>query len=78
LRAKGDYMSKLFQIEEEDLCKLEHILPELAQALMPSLNNKLRVQLRQCQSILSNVRWSYGPAGQVEILPANNDEDHRS
>ncbi len=69
-------MSKLFQIEEDDLSKLEHILPQLAQALMPTLNNKLRVQLRQCQSILSNVRWDYGPAGEVEILPAN-DSDHR-
>lgn len=70
-------MSKLFRIEEEDLGKLEHILPELSQALMPNLNNKLRVQLRQCQSILSNVRWEYGPAAEVEILPTD-DTDHRS
>jgi hypothetical protein len=70
-------MSQLFRIEEEDLSKLERLLPQLAQALMPALNNKLRVQLRQCQSILSNVRWEYGPAAQVEILPAD-DSDQRS
>jgi len=70
-------MSKLYRIEEDDLVKLERILPELSQALMPLLNNRLRVQLRQCQSILSNVRWEYGPAAEVEILPAE-DTDHRS
>ena len=70
-------MSQLFRIEEEDLSKLERIVPQLAQDLMPSLNNKLRVQLRQCQAILSNVRWEYGPAAEVEVLPAD-ESDQRS
>jgi hypothetical protein len=63
-------MSKLFRIEEEDLGELERIMPQLADALMPTLNNQLRVQLRRCKTILSNVRWEYGPATQVKIIPA--------
>lgn len=65
-------MSKLYRIEEEDLGELEKIVPHLAEALMPLLNNKLRVQLRRCKSILSDVRWQYGPAGDVEVIPADD------
>jgi hypothetical protein len=64
-------MSKLFQIYEDDLGELEQMLPQLAQALMPVLNNKLRVQLRRCQTILSSVRWDYGPPTEVEKVPAD-------
>ena len=67
-------MSKLYRIEEEDFSELEQILPQLADALMPVLNNKIRVQLRRCKSILSNVRWQYGPAGEVEIIPASDPD----
>lgn len=67
-------MSKLFRIEEEDLGELEQIIPQLADALMPALNNKLRVQLRRCKTILSDVRWEYGPAGKVGIIPATDDQ----
>jgi hypothetical protein len=66
-------MSKLHQINEEDLSELEQVMPQLAQILMPALNNKLRVQLRRCQSILSNVRWNYGPPSAVEIVPTDNE-----
>lgn len=64
-------MSKLFQIYEDDLGELERILPQLAQAMAPVLNNTLRVQLRRCQAILSSVRWDYGPPNKVEIVPAD-------
>jgi hypothetical protein len=67
-------MAKLFQIYEDDLSELEHILPQLAQALMPVSDNRLRVQLRRCQSIVSNVRWDYGPATDVEIIPTDGDQ----
>jgi hypothetical protein len=66
-------MSRLHQINEEDLSELERIMPQLAQALMPALDNKLRVQLRRCQSILSNVRWNYGPPTSVEIAPTDGE-----
>jgi hypothetical protein len=64
-------MSDLYQIEEGDLCELERTLPQLSHALMPVLNNALRMKLRRCQTVLSNVRWQYGPAAQVEIIPAD-------
>ncbi len=66
-------MSKLFQIYEEDLGELERLLPQIAEAVTPALNNKLRVQLRRCQSIMSSVRWNYGPHTNVEIIPTDED-----
>ena len=65
-------MPKLFQVAEEDLGELERILPQLAQALAPVLNNALRMKLRRCQTVLSNIRWDYGPPTDVESLPADN------
>ena len=65
-------MSKLFRIEEADLCELEAIIPQLADVLAPQSNNRIRVQLRRCKAVLSNVRWGYGPAEQVRIIPAGN------
>jgi hypothetical protein len=66
-------MSKLFQIYEKDLSELERLMPQFCEALMPRLDNRLRRQLRQCQSILSDVRWNYGPATNVEEIPVEND-----
>lgn len=65
-------MSKLFQIYEDDLSALEETLPQLADALMPLLNNKLRVQIRRVQKILSDVRWDYGPPTDVEVIPVDD------
>ncbi len=62
-------MSKVYQINESDLGELERILPQLAEAAEPAMDNRLRVQLRRCKSILSNVRWDYGPASEVEVIP---------
>lgn len=62
---------KLFRITEDDLGKLEAILPELQMSLMAVMNNRDRVHLRQCQSILSNVRWNYGPPTDIEMIPAD-------
>jgi hypothetical protein len=66
-------MPQVFQIHEEDLATLESTLPQLADRLTPDLDNRLRVQIRRVQSILSNVRWNYGPPTEIETLPA---EDH--
>lgn len=63
-------MSRMFQIYEDDLAALEHTMPQIADALMPYLDNRLRVQLRRVQEILSKVRWNYGPPGEVQIIPA--------
>lgn len=62
-------MAQLFQVTEDDLGELERTIPQLADALLPVMNARLRVQLRRVQSILSNVRWSYGPPTDVERIP---------
>lgn len=62
-------MSRLLQIKDDDLAVLERTLPQLADALMVKLDNRLRVQLRQVQRILSDVRWNYGPPSEIEIIP---------
>lgn len=61
-------MSKLHQIYEDDLVTLERTLPELADALYPAMDNPLRTKLRQVQTILSRVRWNYGPPSEVEAV----------
>lgn len=66
--------TKLHQIYDDDLTVLEKTLPQLADALMPILNNRLRVQLRQVQKILSDVRWNYGPPSEV-IAVSPDDEN---
>ncbi len=67
-------MSKLFQIKEDDLGALEATMPQLADALMPVLNNRLRVQLRRVQQVLSDVRWGYGPPSEVQIISPDDDQ----
>lgn len=59
-------MSKLFQIREEDLCTLEHDVPELLDAMYSHLDNRLRTQVRRIQQVIVNVRWNYGPPTHVE------------
>lgn len=59
-----------YQISADDLAELERTLPEIADRLYPSMDNRLRVQLRRVQTILSNVRWNYGPPSEVEVIPA--------
>ncbi len=71
-------MSRLFQIKEDDLGALEAVLPQLADALMPVLTNKLRVQIRRVRGILSDVRWDYGPPSEVQIIPVDEDQDQTS
>jgi hypothetical protein len=66
-------MSKLFQIYEEDLTELERALPEFSDRLMGLLDNRLRTQLRRVQTILSNVRWNYGPPSHVEKIAADDE-----
>jgi hypothetical protein len=64
---------RLFQVAEGDLADLERLLPLLADALMPVLSNRTRVHLRRCQTILSNVRWNYGPPRDVEVMDAGGE-----
>lgn len=65
-------MPRLFQINEDDLSDLERILPQFAEVMESNLDNKLRGQIRRVQSILTNVRWDYGPPHEVEEIPAHD------
>jgi hypothetical protein len=66
-------MAKLFQIYEDDLAELERALPEFSDRLMGVLDNRLRTQLRRVQTIISNVRWNYGPPAHVEKIAADDE-----
>lgn len=60
-------MSRLFQIYEADLQKLELALPQVFDALPPDRKNDPRFQvlLEECKDIISSVRWNYGPHTEV-------------
>lgn len=58
---------RMFQVTEDDLAELERTMPQFLDALYPHLNNRLRVQFRRVQEIVTNVRWNYGPPQHVEI-----------
>lgn len=61
-------MPRMLQIYDEDLSDLERTIPQVADRLLGSLDNAMRIKLRRVQKILSNVRWGYGPPSHVEKL----------
>ena len=66
-------MPRFFQITEEDLGELERTLPHIADVLAkPELNNRQRVWIRRVQKIISDVRWNYGPPGEVKVIPGHD------
>lgn len=67
-------MPRLFQINEDDLAALEKAVPQLVDALTPTLDNRLRVYVRQVRRIITDVRWNYGPPTDVETIPAEGDQ----
>lgn len=67
-------MPQQYQITDDDLGELERSIPELASALGPAIDNRLRVQIRRVKRVLSDVRWGYGPPSDVEIIPVDDQE----
>lgn len=67
-------MSKMFQINADDLAALESLLPELCDALYPVMDNRMRAKIRQVQRVMSSVRWNYGPPAEVEVVPSGDDQ----
>lgn len=64
-------MSKMFQINEEDLAELERSVPMLLGRCMKSIDdNASRTTMRRVKEILSHVRWNYGPWSDVTEVPA--------
>lgn len=66
---------KLFQIYEDDLAALEADAPWLCERLVFTLamDNAARIRIRRLKSILTNVRWNYGPPSEVERIDAGED-----
>lgn len=67
-------MSKLFQITEEDLAMLEADLPAILLRHWACLYPADRPAFRRVQQIITNVRWNYGPPGEVGVIPAGPEE----
>lgn len=66
--------SKMYQIHEQDLEALESNLPALMDAAFAACNDPIvRKRWEQVKSIVSNVRWNYGPPAVVKTEPANED-----
>ena len=61
---------RLFQINEVDLAELERTIPEIVGTVEEHLDNRSRTMARRIREILVNVRWSYGPATEVEVIRA--------
>lgn len=56
----------LLQIYEDDLQRLEYAMPRIVESLGAAINRPdLQVLVEECKSILSNVRWNYGPHSNV-------------
>ena len=68
-------MSKLFQIYEDDLADLERALPEVCDRLKDRLDNRTRTHIRRIQTILSNVRWNYGPPSEIHKIEPNEENN---
>lgn len=58
---------KMFQISEDDLAKLESLLPDITElAFQTSPTLRIKMKIRQAKEIISNVRWNYQPHSQTE------------
>ena len=63
-------MTKMFQIYETDLAKLEAAMPRIMDAAGAALNGAaMQVLMDEVKEVLSNVRWNYGPYEEVAVLP---------
>lgn len=70
-------MSRLLQIYESDLADLERIVPQIADAAVFNrpLTPTLKTHIRRVQTILTNVRWNYGPPEVAEKIPCDGGDD---
>lgn len=67
---------KLFQINEDDLCAIEEILPSLCFRSGEMLNDTaVRMKYRRLKEIVSDVRWGYGPPQEVVVIPVEPEPE---
>lgn len=71
--------SRLFRVHEDDLVELERILPQVLWelTLRPDALPVQRTWFRRVQTIMTNIRWNYGPPTEVEVVPGSDPEDER-
>lgn len=67
-------MPRLYRVCEEDLAELEKTIPLLSEAMLTIQTPLTRTKLRLCKSILSDIRWDYGPHGKAEQVPVDNED----
>lgn len=68
----------MFQISSEDLAQLEEILPKVFWGKFPAIGPVDRKRWRTVQTILSNVRWGYGPPRDIERVKDENEDSDDS
>ncbi len=68
-------MSKMYQINQNDLADLERIVPAEFENCIPEVRNtpRFRTACRRVKDILSDIRWNYHP--HIEIIPVDEDEN---
>ena len=68
--------AKLYQITEDDLAILEAELPRLMEASMLACNDPVtRKRWSAVKTIVSNVRWDYGPPDEIHQLDSDPHSD---
>lgn len=69
-------MTRMFQVYETDLQKLEHALPRVFDALPPAAKNDAAFQVlfEECKDVIGNIRWNYGPHTNVAVVDGAEEE----
>lgn len=68
--------TKLYQIKEDDLALLESELPRLLEASFSTCNDAIvRKRWESVKSIVSNIRWDYGPPQDVRKVEHFGEQD---
>jgi hypothetical protein len=66
---------KLFQMYEDDLQKMEALLPMVVDRLGMAMNDPaLQVAAEELKRIVSDVRWNYGPPSEVKHIAAERGD----
>lgn len=72
----GEIVTRMFQISEDDLRKMESGLPRIMVIAGEALNNAgVQALFGEMKDIISNVRWDYGPPQEVRIVRERGEDD---
>ncbi len=66
---------KMFQINEQDLARLEAAIPRIMDLAGEALNDPAaQVMFEEVKEVLGNVRWNYGPYTEVRRAPPSEQQ----